>query len=102
MIYGLFGYGMVSSATTALVQVVLPVEMRIAPTAVETPAMSGFGVQYGGTTQTPSAISMEGGPVTNTRTVSLQVSGTGMAVNAAVRLISNINAATYLGFSAEL
>jgi|GEM_PF-2936144 len=96
-----FAVGYASSATVAAITFNLPVEMRVAPTALE---QSGTAGHYG--LFAPSSVTCSLPPSHNTTTtkfaavVSTEVAS-GLTAGSAV-LMQSVNAAAYLGWSAEL
>ena len=97
--YGTFATGRVGSTTTAFAFYQFPVEMRIAPSAVE---WTGSGSNYlmvdtTGKTVTNLAVDSAG-----TSGCLVIVTGTLFTTNSGMTLQANLNGSSYIGFSAEL
>jgi hypothetical protein len=100
--YGLLGTLTGSTTGIALGNIKLPVTMRTIPTVLDTSAMNTFYWESGGNNNnTPTSLAI-GGSCNNT-IGQLYIVGAGKFVQGVVYdLFGNNNAATYVGFGAEL
>lgn len=98
-VYGTFASGRVGGTTTAYAFYQFPVEMRVAPSAIE---WTGSGSNYlmvdtTGKTVTNLAVDNAG-----TSGCLILVTGTSFTTNSGMTLQANNNSSSYIGFSAEL
>lgn len=91
-VYGYYGQGIASSLTNIRLGVVLPVQMRINPTAVD----------FSNLAQELTAISAVTIDQSSQVAVTLNCTSSGMVANTVYRVLNNNNTAGFLGFSAEL
>jgi len=98
--YTLFCTGFATSTTGILATVNLPVAMRIAPTALDTSAMSTFYSEGGNTWNTPTSVSIGGSTQNNLGQIVIVKSGFTSGAN--YLIFSNNSTAAFLGFTAEL
>jgi hypothetical protein len=103
-VYYMFGIGQGDTTTNCESFVVLPVQMRVAPTSVETTATASNYAIYGGSvviacTSVPLLGTSNSTPVT--QGISFRATGA-LTVGRAYQVIANANNTAYLGFSAEL
>jgi len=98
--YTLFSTGFATSTTQILATVNLPVSMRIAPTALDTSAMSTFYSEGGTTWNTPTSISLGGS--TQNDLGQIVVVKTSFTSGANYLIFSNNTTTAFLGFTAEL
>lgn len=97
--YKLFGNGTVTGVNNCDIAIILPTQMRVLPTSLETSAMSTFYYEPTGGT-TPTSISLNSASTPNIGRVTVAKTSS-FTVGYAIGLFSNGTAA-YLGFSAEL
>ena len=98
--YSLFCTGFASSTTQILATVNFPVSMRIAPSALDTSAMSTFYSEGGNTWNTPTSISIGGSIQNNLGQIVIVKSGFTSGAN--YLIFSNNTTTAFLGFTAEL
>jgi len=98
--YSLFCTGFASNTTTILSTVNFPVSMRVAPTALDTSAMSTFYSEGGNTWNTPTSISIGGSIQNNLGQIVITKSGFTSGAN--YLIFSNNTNTAFLGFTAEL
>jgi hypothetical protein len=96
----LFCTGFATSTTGILATVNFPVSMRIAPTALDTSAMSTFYSEGGNTWNTPTSISIGGSIQNNLGQIVIVKSGFTSGAN--YLIFSNNTTTAFLGFTAEL
>jgi hypothetical protein len=97
--YEFIGLGTGATSTIASISVMLPVQMRIAPTTVD---YSTLGI-FDGTAVTGSAVPTIVSSYTGTKVAGLDATvASGVTVNRPYRLITNNSTSGYLGLSAEL
>ncbi|CAB5223827.1 Carbohydrate-binding, CenC-like [uncultured Caudovirales phage] len=97
-----FGTGYAYATNAGDIQITLPVQMRVTPTAIDFSALGDF--KWEGTTSanTPSAIGFDGNQ-NNPYAVSVNVTKTaGFTTWQAINFMANGTTNAYLGFSAEL
>lgn len=97
-----FGTGYAYATNGGDVQITLPVQMRVTPTAIDYSALADF--KWEGTTSsnTPSAIAFDGNQ-NNPYAVSVNITKTaGFTTWQSINLMANGTTNAYLGFSAEL
>jgi hypothetical protein len=91
------GTGVTTSATNAYIYVNPPVEMRVAPTAIDFATMALY--NYVPNVYSISALVFNSA---TTKTCQLYATSTGMTANHFVSLCTNSSSAGYVGLSAEL
>ena len=91
------GTGVTTSATNAYIYVNPPVEMRVAPTAIDYATMALY--NYVPNVYAISALVFNSA---TTKTCQLYATSTGMTANHFVSLCTNSSSAGYVGLSAEL
>jgi hypothetical protein len=101
--YQFLAQGKATGTGTINMQTQLPVEMRIAPSAVDTASLSLYRVETGSTSvDTPTAISINSS-INGANVAGFDVSrASGFTVGAYYWLIALNSTSAYLGFSAEL
>jgi hypothetical protein len=98
--YKTLGNGYAGSANALDVSVILPSQMRVAPTSLETSAMSSFYYESSTGGTTPTSITLATRTTPNLGQVAVNKTGS-FTAGYAYSLFSN-NTSAYLGFSAEL
>lgn len=97
--YQNFGQGYADQTTTAIIQVPLPVTMRVVPTSID---FSTLNLTTGGTNTTVTNCTFLGNNSSNQIAVAYATVAAGLTANRPYGLTSNNSLSGYLGFSAEL
>jgi hypothetical protein len=98
--YKVLGSGYAGNTTTLNLGVILPSQMRVIPTSLETSAMASFYYESSSGGTTPTSIGLSSQSTENIGSATVTKSGA-FTAGYAYWLFSN-NTAAYLGFSAEL
>jgi hypothetical protein len=98
-LYQSFGQGYADQTTTAIIQVPLPVTMRVLPTSVD---FSTLNLTTGGTNTTVTGLTLLSSQCSNQIVVAYPTVAAGLTVNRPYGLTANNSTSGYLGFSAEL
>lgn len=103
-VYYMFGFGQGDTTTNVETNVILPVVMRTAPTAIETTATaSNYGVYSGTVISACTSLPLIGTSNSSPQLMGISFRSTGaITVGRAYQVIANNNNTAYLGFSAEL
>jgi hypothetical protein len=97
--YGWFGQMHHPSTVLGLMPITVPVNMRTIPSVIESSAIGAF--QYFGATGTLSSLSLSSDG-SNSRQITVNVNGSGFAVNGSGFLRASNNVAAFIGIQAEL
>ena len=98
-VYQNFGQGYADQTTTAIIQVPLPVTMRVVPTSID---FSTLNLTTGGTNTAVTNCTFLGNNSSNQIAVAYATVAAGLTVNRPYGLTANNSTSGYLGFSAEL
>jgi hypothetical protein len=103
-VYYMFGFGQGDTTTNVEANVILPVPMRVAPTAIETTATASNYAVYAGTVISAcTSLPLIGSSNSSPQLMGISFRSTGaITVGRAYQVIANFNNTAYLGFSAEL
>ncbi len=97
--YQNFGQGYADQTTTAIIQVPLPVTMRVVPTSID---FSTLNLTTGGTNTTVTNCTLLGGNSSNQIACAYATVASGLTTNRPYGLTANNSFGGYIGFSAEL
>lgn len=98
-VYQNFGQGYADQTTTAIIQVPLPVTMRVVPTSID---FSTLNLSTGGTNTTVTNCTLLGGNSSNQIACAYATVASGLTTNRPYGLTANNSFGGYIGFSAEL
>ena len=98
--YGVYGIGYSASANSTIVSISLPVQMRIAPTSLETSAMNTFYWESSAAGNTPTSVTLGGSTTQYVGQFSVNKASSFSAGSATSVFAYNVSG--FLAFSAEL
>lgn len=100
--YGSFGgFGAAGSSTGADFDFVLPVQMRVTPTAIDVSAQTHFAGSTSNVTYGATSIAIQGATA-NKSVMSITLGGMTVTAGTSMRMLANNTSSAYLGFSSEL
>jgi hypothetical protein len=100
--FGSFGgFGAAGSSTGADFDFVLPVQMRVTPTAIDVSAQTHFAGSTSNATYGATSIAIQGATA-NKSVMSISLGGMTVTAGTSMRMLANNTSSAYLGFSSEL